>query len=260
MDPLKLAVERIVGPIPADETPKNTYRRELYAHARELYALETSRADNDDEAIAAAIRRLGDPEKLRTEFMLSLPRHARWQGRFEHAMSPRPGETMPRFTLRIARWTGTLMVSLVGGVLSWSLLFKDRWSDMLGAAAIVGLIVVVLITAFGVLMGLLEANSKRIIRSGRTLPARSVFMLGESLLAISVLWAVAVGTIALLETALAATVGEYHAATAMVESMKFGFALLFTLAMTVALLIVPPAMAFEHRQSGHLSDWPYGEA
>lgn len=73
---LKIHVERIVRPISANYRRKDEMREELLAHLTALYEEELSAESDEgiaeDKALARAVSRFGDPEKLRAELQRSV--------------------------------------------------------------------------------------------------------------------------------------------------------------------------------------------
>ena len=76
---LRVAVERVVRPVYADDARKLRMRRELYAHTLDAYRHEVGRGVTSDEALAAAIERLGEPAELSAELQADTP----WRSRYE---------------------------------------------------------------------------------------------------------------------------------------------------------------------------------
>ncbi len=99
-DELKIAIEGIVAPLPADPRLKDRYREELLGHLIELVENERTQGRDNVEALDAALERLGDPETLRTNFTESLSRLDRVYGRVCQAFEKRPDESSLGFALR----------------------------------------------------------------------------------------------------------------------------------------------------------------
>lgn len=113
MDPLKLAVERIVKPIPANEHRKDTYRKELWAHLSDLYEEECLSGGDSDQCLERALIRLGEPAELRRQFLKSMPFHQRLFVPLTALMVPKENETGPRFLLRSARGSWPMFFALI---------------------------------------------------------------------------------------------------------------------------------------------------
>jgi hypothetical protein len=84
MNDLMTHVERIVRPVRADWS-KLRMRRELLAHLQASYNEERARGLDEPAAVAAAIRRLGDPAVLTAQLQASVSRFERL------AVTPFPG-------------------------------------------------------------------------------------------------------------------------------------------------------------------------
>lgn len=97
---LKQAVEEIVAPLPADPRLKDRYREELLRHLIELVEDEQAQGRDNVKALEVALKRLGNPETLRTDFTESLSRLDRVYGKACHAFEKRPDESGLRFALR----------------------------------------------------------------------------------------------------------------------------------------------------------------
>lgn len=73
MDELQRHVEAIVRPVHANYRRKDEMREELLGHLMGLLEVEELRTDDEAEALAAAIRRFGDPAAIRRELQDSVP-------------------------------------------------------------------------------------------------------------------------------------------------------------------------------------------
>ena len=106
-------VERAVRPVVAPLARKMKMRTELLAHLTELYEQELLRADDARDAVAAATRRLGDPQDIARELRSTVSRVERVIGRID-LFDARPGESPVRHATRYATTTTPIVALLVG--------------------------------------------------------------------------------------------------------------------------------------------------
>ena len=97
MDANKNAIEAIVHPLVASERRKNTLRRELWAHFCALVEDELRNDSDRVKAADAALRRLGEPEEIRTAFLAILSKGERWLARWDR----QPDEATARYVRRV---------------------------------------------------------------------------------------------------------------------------------------------------------------
>lgn len=108
---LRVAVERVVRPVYADEARKMRMRNELYAHALDAFRHERGRGVAAAQAIAAAVDRLGEPAELTAELQADTPWGSRY-GAFIEQMTRRKAAT-PRW--RFAAWMAFIGMIIVPG-------------------------------------------------------------------------------------------------------------------------------------------------
>lgn len=96
---LRVAVERVVRPVHAEESRKLRMRGELFAHALEAYQDERARGRDPSAARDAAIARVGDPADLTAELQAGVPWSSRWGATVDRFIRRRPETPRWRYAL-----------------------------------------------------------------------------------------------------------------------------------------------------------------
>jgi ATP-dependent Clp protease ATP-binding subunit ClpC len=113
-------VERAVRPLRAGTPRKRRLREELLSHLSAIYEQEQVRLHNPEAALDAAAQRFGDPDELARELDAGLPHHERISYFAERFMLYRAPESAAHYSLRMATYTGVLLIVIlslvVGGV------------------------------------------------------------------------------------------------------------------------------------------------
>ena len=102
MNELMVHVERAVRAVHASPARKRRMRQELLAHLTGLVEEEKARGGDEQEALARALQRFGDPAGLSRDLQASVPRPERW-------LSRGPGESGLRYGARIAALVAAIM-------------------------------------------------------------------------------------------------------------------------------------------------------
>lgn len=134
MNELMVHVERAVRAVPASPARKRRMRQELLAHLTNLVEEEKARGADEQEAIARALQRFGDPTELSRDLQASVPRVERWLGRLANGFLRRPGESGLRHGARMAALTAVLLsawLNVLGNILPLiRVAAGERWSDV----------------------------------------------------------------------------------------------------------------------------------
>lgn len=262
MKALRIHVERIVRPIRGGVLRKNKMREELLAHLMTAYAEEAKSASSEDEAVARAARRLGEPDALRKDLQGTVPL---WE-RLAHLPVPLPSPELAdapdlpavkyaaRFTGIVLSWLtigAPVLIGLVFVVNSTavSAATRPRPFDldrlihalpcMTSMAALLGVALFVSLIAFDLTGG------RRVVSPASTSPAfvKACFVTG--------LWVVAIS----LFLTMAIPFGEHFlrgpgdaALSDVFAAIAKPLVLLWLGLPLGTLLFVTPAMAFERHQ------------
>ncbi|MBX9681718.1 MAG: permease prefix domain 1-containing protein [Gemmataceae bacterium] len=120
---MKRHIERIVRPVGARWQRKLRMREDLYAHLNAALDEESRQLPNEDEAFAAAVRRLGDPATLTHDLQTSVPRLDRILGAVQTWFGAAASESPARIALRAGATTWLLtVVGAFGTILAASML------------------------------------------------------------------------------------------------------------------------------------------
>jgi hypothetical protein len=111
---MKRHVERIVRPVRARWQRKLRMREDLYAHLLAAFDEESRRCPAEDDAFAAAVRRLGEPATLTHDLQSSVPRSDRVLGRLQAWIGAGIAESPARTALRVG--TTTLLLTFLGSL------------------------------------------------------------------------------------------------------------------------------------------------
>lgn len=150
MKDLMVHVERAVRPIHASPTRKRRMRQELLAHLTALFEEERAHS-SDEQALAHALGRFGNPAELTRNLQASVPLLDRWEGQMFGLFLRRSGESAIRHALRLAAFSAAFVFC---GLLVFPLIrvaAGDVWS-----AVRIGLAMMSVITGYvflAVLMG-----------------------------------------------------------------------------------------------------------
>lgn len=167
---LKIAVETIVAPIPADTRLKDQYREELLGHLKDLF--ETARRGKRDEpeALEEAMERLGEPETLRAQFVESLSQLDRFSGRIAIRLQRRQYESCLAYALRgsafFAFCIGSFMAILIVPTIAGITLFKGPVPATVVLLSVLGTFAVVYSTATVFIAFLLDTPAERTRNDG----------------------------------------------------------------------------------------------
>jgi hypothetical protein len=127
-------VERAVRAVHASPARKRRMRQELLAHLTGLLEEEKARGGDEQEALARALRRFGDPADLSRDLQVSVPRLERWEAQVAEEFLRRPGETELRHGARLAALSAAAMfvgLSLFGNLLPLiHVTAGEKWSDV----------------------------------------------------------------------------------------------------------------------------------
>ena len=260
MDELKTHIEDIVAPIPAAEIHKNKYRQELFAHLSELYAEELSRTEDAGEAAKAALARLGDPESLRTEFMKDVSPFTLLQVRIERFFAKPPGRSPWRHAARNGAIVfGLYSLAVYGLLMPLVAMGGNQPADMQIAAAAFGVVMGLVLAVFLMAVDLLQAHTRTLLHAEYTRLRTCVLMVSQSSVAAIAIWGVAFGALWGEGLLLGQVFGPDHPSTVMLAAVRGPFAFRFVAFLAAMAFVIPPAMALERRQNGHIPDWPYAE-
>jgi hypothetical protein len=106
-------------------------RQELLAHLTGLVEEEKARGGDEQEALARALQRFGDPAGLSQDLQASVPRHERWLSRL---FFQGPGESALRYGARLAALSAAIMfvwLNFLGNLLPLiRVAAGERWSDV----------------------------------------------------------------------------------------------------------------------------------
>lgn len=255
---LKKAIEDIVRSIPAEESQKNKYRLELYAHLHELYEEERPHHSHESAAFGAALNRLGQPESLRAEFLKSLSPLSRWMGRLDYALSWQRGESFLRHVVRVGGTSMALyFVAAYVFVIPLCALVTDKPADMRIAGAVFGITIGLNVPALLLMISVLQAQSRRVVGLDLSIPGKCLRMAGVSVLSILAIWGTMLGSLYILLALSVNFLGEAHAAVAMLEHERTGSAPLWCSVWTVVAVLL--SMVFTLSSSINIRDWPYAE-
>src|SRR5262245_65861705 len=109
MKELMVHVERAVRPVHATPARKQRMRQELLGHLTAIFDEERARGGDEQQALAQALRRFGNPADLARELQASVPRLERWEGQMIGWILPGPGESKLRHALRLAAVAGAFV-------------------------------------------------------------------------------------------------------------------------------------------------------
>jgi hypothetical protein len=126
MKELMVHVERAVRAVHANPARKQRMRQELLAHLTNLVEEEKVRGGDEQEALARALQRFGDPAGLSRDLQASVPRAERWFFRG-------PGESGLRYGARIAALVAAIMFVWFNVLVNLLPLIRvaagEKWSD-----------------------------------------------------------------------------------------------------------------------------------
>jgi hypothetical protein len=127
MNELMVHVERAVRAVHASPARKRRIRQELLAHLTDLVEEEKARGGDEQEALARALRRFGDPAGLSRDLQASVPRG-------ELLFFRGPGESGLWYGARIAALGAAIAfvgLNLLGNLLPLiRVAAGERWSDV----------------------------------------------------------------------------------------------------------------------------------
>jgi hypothetical protein len=262
MDPLKLAVERIVRPIRVEESLKDTFREELWGHLTDLFRQECERYEGEDDALAAAVERLGNPKALRRNYIQSLPWIDRTVGYFEQFFGPKQDRPPLGQALDIGAklFTGTvltiLIVTLPFYVSVSGLVNRELWY-----LSALGLLVSAVVSVFVSAFVFTTWHCEHTVLTRATLTAADGLRLaGISMTSHFIVLTCAITLYTTLRLILSATLGPDHAQT--ISFVHVGTALWpiqFTLLLAASALIPVLTTRDIVRRKKRLPDWPYIE-
>lgn len=255
---LKRAIEDIVRSIPTEESQKNKYRLELYAHLHELYDEERPRHSDESAAFCAALNRLGQPESLRAEFLKSLSRLSRCMGRLDYALSWQPDESFLRHVLRVGGSCMALyFVAVYVFLIPLCALVTDRPADMQIAGAVFGITIGLNVPALLLMISALQAQSRRVVGLDLSIAGKCLSMARVSVLSILAIWGTMLGSLYILLALSVNFLGEAHAAVALLEHERTGSAPLWCSVWTVVAVLLSAVFSLSSRMN--IRDWPYAE-
>ena len=134
MRELMVHVERAVRAVHASPARKRRMRQELLAHLTGLVEEEKARGGDEQEALARALQRFGDPAGLSRDLQACVPRLERWLGGLANGFLRRPGETGLRHGARLAALGAAIMfvgLNLLGNLLPLiRVAAGEKWSDV----------------------------------------------------------------------------------------------------------------------------------
>jgi hypothetical protein len=134
MKELMVHVERAVRAVHASPARKRRMRQELLAHLTGLVEEEKARGGDEQEALARALRRFGDPAGLSRDLQASVPRLERWEAGLANGFLRRPGESGLRHGARLAALGAAIMfvgLNLLGNLLPLiRVAAGEKWSDV----------------------------------------------------------------------------------------------------------------------------------
>jgi hypothetical protein len=138
MNELMVHVERAVRAVHANPARKRRMRQELLAHLTNLVEEEKARGGNEQEALARALQRFGDPAGLAQDLQASVPRTERWLSRW---LFRGPGESGLRHGVRIAVLSVAAVFVLYNLLPLISVAAGEKWSDVRIGPAALGVVV-----------------------------------------------------------------------------------------------------------------------
>ena len=142
MRELMVHVERAVRAVHASPARKRRMRQELLAHLTGLVEEEKARGGDEQEALARALQRFGDPADLSRDLQASVPRLERWEARMANGFLRRPGETGLQHGARLAALGAAIEfvgLNLLGNLLPLiRVAAGEKWSDVRVGLAIPG--------------------------------------------------------------------------------------------------------------------------
>ncbi len=137
MNELMVHVERAVRAVHAIPARKRRMRQELLAHLTGLVEEEKARGGDEQQALARALQRFGDPADLSRDLQASVPRLERW-------LSPLcfrgPDEGGLRYGARIAALGAAIVFVGLNLLPLVFVVAGDKWSDARVGLAILGVI------------------------------------------------------------------------------------------------------------------------
>jgi hypothetical protein len=104
-------------------------RQELLAHLTNLVEEEKARGSDEQEALARALRRFGDPADLSRDLQASVPRPERWEAGLANGFLRRPGETRLRHGARLAALCAATMFVGLNLPPLIAVAARGKWSD-----------------------------------------------------------------------------------------------------------------------------------
>jgi hypothetical protein len=126
MRELMIHVERAVRAVHASPARKRRMRQELLAHLSGLVEEEKARGGDEQEALARALQRFGDPAGLSRDLEASVPRLERWLSRL---FFRGPGESGLRYGARIAALSAATMFVGLNLFPLIGVAAGEEWSD-----------------------------------------------------------------------------------------------------------------------------------
>ncbi len=120
MNELKIHVERAVRPIQASLRTKLRMRNELYSHLLEIHEEESARTTDEPTAIAAAIKRFGEPESLTAELQETVSRFEMYEAKLDGWIWRRDSESYMQHAFRLAAsYSALIPICLLAIFLVW---------------------------------------------------------------------------------------------------------------------------------------------
>jgi hypothetical protein len=129
MKELMVHVERAVRAVHASPARKRRMRQELLAHLTGLLEEEKALGGDEQEALARALQRFGDPAGLSRDLQASVPRLERWEGGLANGFLRRPGETELRHGARLAALGAAIVFVELNLIALVFVAAEAKWSD-----------------------------------------------------------------------------------------------------------------------------------
>jgi ATP-dependent Clp protease ATP-binding subunit ClpC len=129
MKELMVHVERAVRAVHASPARKQRMRQELLAHLTGLVEEEKARGGDEQQALAEALQRFGDPADLSRDLQASVPRLERWEAGLASGFLRRPGETGLRHGARLAALGAAIMFVGLNLIPLVFVAAGEKWSD-----------------------------------------------------------------------------------------------------------------------------------
>jgi hypothetical protein len=137
MNELMVQVERAVRAVHASPARKRRMRQELLAQLTGLVEEEKARGGDEQEALARALQRFGDPAGLSRDLQASVPRLERW---LSQLFFRGPGESGLRYGARIAALGAAIMFVGLNLPPLIGVAAGEKWSDARVGLAELGVI------------------------------------------------------------------------------------------------------------------------